>query len=323
MTFALRQVFPVDFLSTASRVAQDARASHPGLLRVLNAERLEEGQVAAKEDRPHETLLRRTHPLQFRPYVYEGFSEAQRRIFKESDISMRLIEVPSLAPSSAVAVSTACYLRLRFPKHRDNVSEPLVTGGETNRANFVYVQYIDERHVRFGYDAWGVGGPLSKTVEIDYDSEHELVVVSGAIGPLSARPAEPQPADLLVVLDGETLLMARLPSNLVAPSSVFVGLNFAGGSSTRTSFTGDILEMHWLPLSRVKPYFANQSLRGLRSDPAWGGYPGPMRLKVESRSDPGPWTVPSAPERTAGRDGPAFSNARRSGPAAVGLRPYD
>jgi hypothetical protein len=40
---------------------------------------------------PHEVLLQRLHPLQYEPYLYEGFNRDQRAAIHETDISMRLI----------------------------------------------------------------------------------------------------------------------------------------------------------------------------------------------------------------------------------------
>lgn len=40
---------------------------------------------------PHEVLLTARHPLQFRPYLYEGFNHDQRAAFIDADIAMRVV----------------------------------------------------------------------------------------------------------------------------------------------------------------------------------------------------------------------------------------
>jgi hypothetical protein len=282
MAVTLRVVFPNDFIVAAARVAQTTGLGRTGLLRVLNAERLGEGKVMT-ESRPHEILLWRKHPLQFRPYLYEGYDSVQRQRFTREDLSMRLIKIKSAAPDLDLGATGAWRLRVRFPRNNDGVSEPLLTGGLPSHANFLYVQYVDGEHVRFGYDAWESGSLVSSPIKTDYGSEHEIVIVNDAGRPADVRHAtERIPGTLLVTLDGETILSDRSVPSAIDPNTVFVGLNFVGGSSTRTNFTGEILSVE---------EDANWT-RDFRQDSAWKGYPGPLRLSVTLPTAAAPWQMP-------------------------------
>jgi hypothetical protein len=41
------------------------------------------------------TIAEASHPLQFRPYQYEGYTPAERAVLRSTDISMRLVGVPA------------------------------------------------------------------------------------------------------------------------------------------------------------------------------------------------------------------------------------
>lgn len=136
---------------------------------------------------------------------------------------------------------------LLFPQGRAGAREPLVTTGVSGRGDFVYVAYADKRHVRFGYDHWGVAGGESGPIAIDYAVPHDVVVSLGSLYPEGAAPGW-GPADegerrLLksfasVRLDGREVFRARTPAWPSEPEQVTVGLNLIQGSSCGPAFTG-------------------------------------------------------------------------------------
>lgn len=297
MAPALRQAFPDDFLRDANSLAQRTRVESRTLLRVLNADRLSEGLVMS-EPRPHEVLLRRSHPLQFGPYLYEGFGEARRTLFQREDISMQLVAVPSVRlPDIGGGYPGPLRVRVKFPANRYGISEPLLTSGESGRANFVYVRYVDPGHIQFGYDCWSCGGTLGDPVSVDFAKEHELLLSCGAqFSPAAAPPADLEPAawrqlqgSVFVALDGAVALAERAATNPADPRTITIGTNFAGGSSARQSFSGEVRGIERLAWNEVLKRLAveNLSLRALAQlvadaspGPDWNGFCGPLRLKL-------------------------------------------
>ncbi len=299
MAAALRTVFPQDFLRLAVARAQAARTESPALLRVLNADRLGEGHVMS-EPRPHDVLLRCAHPLSFAPYRYEGLDEERRRRFATEDIAMQLIAVPSVSlPDIGGGYPGPLLLRLKFPAEpmAPGLSEPVLTSGSAGKANFIYVQYADANHLRFGYDCWGRGGMLGVPIVIDLAREHVVVLSSGAqLPPGDQRPAELGPMtwsrlqnSVLVAVDGEIALAGSVATNPAEARSIFGGANFAGGSTAREGFTGEIRGIdraRWqevlqrLPEDRLTAAEATERLTLASPGPDWTGYCGPLRIRV-------------------------------------------
>jgi len=148
-------------------------------------------------------------------------------------------------------------LEVRFPTGLAGRSEPLVTSGVTGAGNFLYVQYIDDRHIRLGYDHWGVKGFLGEPVEIEPERWYRLTVSMGSLyppegdlwfsehGPAAAQEAKHQ---VRVFLDDRPVFAARAPAYESPPRFVTTGANTIGGSTTGPIFSGTIREMKRLPL---------------------------------------------------------------------------
>jgi hypothetical protein len=150
-------------------------------------------------------------------------------------------------------------LQIKFPADRNGTSEPLLTSGVTGAGDFIFVRYEPDGRVRFGFDHWGEGGPLSEPVRIEPGRAHELVVSAGFLYP--GDPANPDWRELRqqvwVELDGRVVLQAPAPVHPAEATRLVVGVNFIGGSSSGRVFTGLIQEVKALPpayvLSRLRP----------------------------------------------------------------------
>jgi hypothetical protein len=301
MAAALRQVFPADFLPMALARAKVARAESRSLLRVLNADGLFAGSVAS-EPRAHTVVLRRTHPLQFTPFLYEGLDEARRTRFKREDISMRLVALKAISlPDIGNGFPGPLRLRVKFPTVRPG-GEPLLSSGETGKANFVYVQYPDETHIRIGYDCWGLGALLSAPIAIDYAREHEVVVSCGAQLPPGGPPSGLSGADwarlhatVMVAVDGVAVLADRAPTIPAEARTLFVGLNVAGGSTANAAFSGEIRRIEraaWsdvlgrLPLENLAADELARQIAAVSPNSDWSGYPGPIQMLVRFPQGP-------------------------------------
>lgn len=293
---ALNQVFPVDFIDHAKAQAHLSRLRSPVLLRVLNAGPLWEGYVTS-EHRAHDILLNKKHPLQFTPYLFEGFNKELRSRYRREDISMKLITVTNLnLPDIGQGFPGPLKILVKFPLNQPGVSEPLITSGKPGLANFIYIRYIGNTHVQFGYDCWGAGGPISQPIAIDFSQIHEIQIISGAQLPLTPdlqRKLDPLDVNklagmLVVVLDGNVVIAERVATHIVDPNTLFLGMNLAGGSSARENFSGEVLKITPLSpkeiLGLLTVGLSEQSLPGIlmatNLDISWKKYCGPIRLKL-------------------------------------------
>ena len=294
---SLRQVFPDDFIHEAKVEAQVKRLESPVLFRLLNVDRLWEGHVM-HETRPHSIILRRTHPLQFQPYLYEGFANSLRTRYQKEDISMQLIAIPGLTlPNTGGGYTGPLKLSLKFPENRSGSSEPLFTSGMSQKANFIYVRYIDDTHVQFGYDCWGSGGPVSEPVKIDFKKYHELLLINEAqISPLAEAPPNLHPKEwpklkgsVHLILNGTIVLAKQVTSHAVKPSSIMLGMNLLGGSSTTEYFSGEMQSIERLQWEEIQQLLQlgmsatslSDAIAAASPDPSWKGYCGPLRLKLQ------------------------------------------
>jgi hypothetical protein len=94
---------------------------------------------------------------------------------------------------------------------------------------------------------------------------------------------------VLVVVDGTVALAGGVVTNPAESKSLFVGANFAGGSTTRQAFSGEIRAIDradWrevlksLPSDRLTPEEATERLALASPAPEWMGYSGPLRIRV-------------------------------------------
>jgi hypothetical protein len=146
-------------------------------------------------------------------------------------------------------------LRILLPILADGRAEPLVTTGRTGAGDFAYVRYVDEQHVRFGFDHWAYGGAESELIPVDFAQEQVVEIRMGSLYPglEDSRWGKTAPALRLhkkntmeLLLNGRTVLTADFPCHPSRPDEVTVGLNRIGGSTCREKFTGEILSMERL-----------------------------------------------------------------------------
>ena len=158
---------------------------------------------------------------------------------------------PAAQPPAPVATQDGpCRMMVMFPGDKAGQAEPLVVTGRTGAGDFAYVTYVDDHHVRFGFDHWGVGGKVSEPVTLDLATPHFLEVSMGSLyrdaaddPAWKAVPAEKR-ARLLrqrwIRLDGRTVLEADLPCHPTAADQITLGNNRIGGSTCAAEFSGVI-----------------------------------------------------------------------------------
>lgn len=287
----LRQVFPAEFLAEARAEAMHELRGRPGVVRVLFAEHLWGSKL--DPDLPvHTVIARASHPLQYRPYQYEGFSTEQRAEFVRHDITMRLISLTGLdlEPGTGGDFAPPPYpgpirLRVKFPADAVGRCEPLVTTGSTGRGDFVYVRYEAGNRVRFGLDHWGVGAMQSEALPIDPTREHEVLISLGSLlpedfGAGAALWREKLRRLAFVALDGKPVLSVGQNLHPSTLGEVFIGSNFIGGSVVQREFTGTVTgvgQVSFSELGRLLP-FARLAMadRGME----WQEAVGPWRFRL-------------------------------------------
>lgn len=140
-------------------------------------------------------------------------------------------------------------LGLRFPSGAAGRNEPLLVTGRTGQADIIYVQYVDDAHVRIGYDHWMKGGPVSALIPVDYAANHTLEIRLGSLFPPEGDPgwgATPAPLraaaldTVTVSLNGRTVLEHAERAYRSEPAEILAGLNPIGASTCSETFTGRI-----------------------------------------------------------------------------------
>jgi hypothetical protein len=143
----------------------------------------------------------------------------------------------------------AVRLQLKFPDNRIGICEPLLVTGKTGAGDAVFVQYIGQRQIRFGYDHWSVGGPLSPPLSIDYGDFHTIEIETGSLYPPMGDRAwgnvprngqELLRASITIKLDDQTVLTSRQTAYPASFDETHVGANPIGASSCEAVFSGVI-----------------------------------------------------------------------------------
>jgi hypothetical protein len=179
-------------------------------------------------------------------------------------------------------------LRLSLPPGIAGRSEPLLTGGVPGAAAFVYVAYDDERHLRIGFDSWGMRGPVSAPIAYEPGVEYTLSLSVGFLYPPAERapqagdaPVALLPAILWAEWNGRPVLATAVSCPSVSPERIVLGANLLGWNLTDPAFRGLFSRIELLDPSHLADTAWPVIFRPVASPgPAWQGYPGPVKLRV-------------------------------------------
>jgi hypothetical protein len=156
-----------------------------------------------------------------------------------------------LKESDVAELTGPVHLVVEFPLHKPGRSEPLLSTGHTGAGDFIYVTYVDEKRVRFGFDHWGYGGDISAPVDVDYAAPHEIWISMGSLYPKFGddkawRGLDPGLRRRLrsrveVVIDGRSVLSTEAATHPATPAEVTVARNAIGGSTSDPLFSGTVV----------------------------------------------------------------------------------
>ena len=147
-------------------------------------------------------------------------------------------------------------LRVVFPRNFWEGVQPLLVTGRPSAGTFVFIRYVDKRHVCIGVDVWGLFGKVTEPIETDYYAVHKIEISEGALFPLNhpalhaLTPAgrETLRRRLRVVLDEKVILNEAVQQYDTRLSEITVGENHIGGSLSEVRFTGEILDIQRGPV---------------------------------------------------------------------------
>ncbi|PTY05614.1 hypothetical protein DB347_14685 [Opitutaceae bacterium EW11] len=208
---------------------------------------------------PYDLVLAARHPLQFRPYVYEGYSEPMRDAFAAHDFTMRLVRFrepdfwhsapasvePLLRPMPGV-IELGLKLPNPFPVGR---CDPLVVTGAAGRGDFFAIRYVSAETVQILFDHWGVGMIASQPIRVNTSvgETHSLVLSMGSLLPdknsayFRANPElEPLRERFVAEWDGVLVCNEQAAFHPVPVETISIGENRIGGSTTKKNFSGEI-----------------------------------------------------------------------------------
>lgn len=262
----LQQVFPRQFYHEAARRQEQLRAQGEARqLAIIYSGALVNRATILSGLPDHEVILAAANPIQYEPYLFEGYSEAERRLLGTADVRMRLIAVNRARfdypaelrrPYPGVVRLT---VRLPEPPHVPGAPEPLLVTGETGRGDFLYLVYQGDASIRIGYDHWGAGGKVSDPVPVDLTRPIEITLSMGSLhGPSASEPTVPWRLDpkrwLYVEVNGRVVWSHAAEFHPAAPGSISLLNNYIGGSTAGIKFTGRVLKVE----SLLSPPFADQ-----------------------------------------------------------------
>lgn len=196
-------------------------------------------------------------------FVAEAISRLRSRVARRMILGLAAMAVLLLAGGFAVrkwldyrhAVGP---VRIRFvlPRGESGRQQPLLVTGRPGAGAFFVVGYVDDRHIRVGFDSWGLMGAYTEPIEVDYFAEHELVIHAGALYPPDHPRVRALPEALRqklrqqvrLELNGRVVLARTVDTHESRPSDITVGTNLIGGSSAEPAFAGQILTVERLPI---------------------------------------------------------------------------
>lgn len=299
----LAQIFPRDFEALAARHLEELRGKDLGPYKIINASFLHDPDWAPAGVDPGRTVLRRPHPFEFMPYLYEGYSTAIRERFLERDLSMRVIRLDAGGPPRGGYPTGMIELSLRFPdRPRGLLPEPILTTGAPGRGDTIFLRYQGLGAVVVGHDHIGGGASLAQPIDLDRSATHRVLIGMDTFFPPNTLP---QPTRRFVLWNDQVLLHGVAELHPTTPGQIAIGHNFIGSSTAVTQLSAEILGFRHIPFPQLGAVFPVP--------------PGALKLKLLLNSaQPGTFAVPLLSSGPKGRGDLVFIRRENDGRFRLG-----
>lgn len=251
----LAQVFPREFETLAIRQLAEARKTDLGPYKIVNAAFLHNPGWAPAEPDKGTVLLRRPHPFQFAPYLFEGYSSVIRRRYLERDLSMRVVRLDAGGPPLHGYPEGMLELTLRFPsKPAGLLPEPLLSTGAPGRGDTLFFRYDDPDHFVLGHDHIGGGATLAPRMPLDRGQTHRVLIGMDSFFPPGALARGPR---RFVLWNDTVLLHGRAELHPTSFDQITIGHNFIGSSTAVSQLSAEIISFRRIPFAPLGTVFAH------------------------------------------------------------------
>lgn len=160
-------------------------------------------------------------------------SEVTREPLSQTLASL-LASLPPPQQLDPVTQNGWLHLRVRFGEAAPGFREPLIVTGRRGRADFIIVEHLGGRRIRFIHDHWGKAPRYSEPTACDMAREHRISIQCSAF--MNARNL----SGAVVLLNGTTVAKFSDDFYRAAPDEIELGRNLLGGSLCSQEFSGTI-----------------------------------------------------------------------------------
>lgn len=212
------------------------------------------GQLVCDDDRPFNASRQAG--------VFLGFNGCNSSTSSLSFSGAILSVKPAISFGSGPQADTAAWgalrVQLRFPEKQAGRNEPLLVAGRNGAADVIYVQYVDDGHIRLGYDHWGKGGSLSEPIAIEPRAIQSMEFSLGSLYPpltdanwrgLAEAERRAWLGMISVRLNDRPVLSLPGTAYPATSAEIEIGRNGIGASTCDELFSGKILQVDRLPLA--------------------------------------------------------------------------
>jgi hypothetical protein len=254
-----QQIFPQDFENSAKMRIETELANHGGIYEVQTEKFETDGSSVTAP--PFRTIERQPHPLQFRPYLLDGYSIARRAELRTRDMSMSLVQLLPEAPigvqlSRDHGVWSPAYwspypgaLRLAVRFDEKSMSpQPIVSAGTQRAGDLLFVECVRAQTIRLGLDHWGQRAYYSKEIACDFSQPHVIEVSFGSLYPeendqrfMTHQLFKVLKSRLLVKFDSSSVIDEKLLCYPSAPANIVLFHNLVGFGTAERDFAGRVL----------------------------------------------------------------------------------
>jgi hypothetical protein len=171
------------------------------------------------------------------------FSGGMQQFFSGS--ITRVDRLPLVRPAKMLPLFTKAEpveLRLFLPAANQASADPLLLTGNGNQSDLLYCIYDGANHIKFAFDHFGAGGPISESVPYDPLVSHAVTLWMGSLAgtPTATAEMNTAPDRLVVIFDGRVLFDIDEVFYPGTPESAIVGFNAYGSTGAGREFTGRI-----------------------------------------------------------------------------------